>query len=100
MHQLDCDRALTHARSHALDGSMPDVAHRENTRDARLEQKRIAVESPAFGALSLPDQLRTCQDESAVIALHKSAQPVRTGRRPDEDEQAIGRNTIHRSGTA
>ena len=47
MHEGDRHAALADGGGDALDGAEPDVAAREDARDAGLEQVRVAVELPA-----------------------------------------------------
>jgi hypothetical protein len=47
VYEGDCHAALAHGGRDALDRAEPYVATGEDSRNARLQQVRVAVESPA-----------------------------------------------------
>src|SRR5271163_4652506 len=65
---------------------MTHVADGEESRNVRLKQKRIAVESPALGALAFSYEVGTRENESAFVALDDSCKPVCLRQRSDENE--------------
>src|SRR5438105_7606126 len=98
MHELDRDRALADTGSHAFDGAVPNVTHRENTGDTSFQQERIPLEGPAIRAFSLPDQVRPCQDKSTNVPLYKAIEPIRAGRGADKNVERAGRHPVYGSG--
>src|ERR1051325_87178 len=84
MHELDRDRPLADPGGDALDGTVTDVAHREYAGNAGFEQVGIPRQAPALGALSLSQQVGPRQDESAIVALHETIEPVGPRRGADE----------------
>src|SRR5215471_14639392 len=98
VHELDCDGALSDTGSHALNGSVPDVAHRENAGDAGLQQVWITIDAPAVGTLPLTNQVRSGQNKSALVPLDIAIEPFRARRCTDEYKQRSGRQAVHRTG--
>ncbi len=83
MHERDRHAALADGGRDALHRAGANVAAREDARDARLQEVRVAVELPAlFGR-----QIRAREDEAAVVERDLGRQPRRLGIGPDEDEE-------------
>ena len=64
--ELDRDRALSDRGGHALDGSMPHVAHCEDARHARFEPQRGALEWPA----SVVWEIRAREQEAVPVSRY------------------------------
>src|SRR5215831_1634075 len=58
MDELDRNRTFTDTGSHAFDGSMSNVTHRENTGNTGFQQEGIPLKGPAIRAFPLPDHGR------------------------------------------
>src|SRR5271165_2053072 len=86
MNKLDSHRALADSRGHALDGTVAHVADCKDTGNVRLQEKRIAVENPAFRPLPAQHHIEPSQNESALVAFDQARQPVRLGQSSDEDK--------------
>ena len=67
MDKLNSNRAFTHRRSHAFDGSGADIANDEDAGDAGFQQKRIAFERPAFRWFTATQQRCAGADKAMVI---------------------------------
>jgi hypothetical protein len=90
MHELHDDSSFADARSHALDRAVAHIANHENTRHVDFEQTGISIEGPRRRPLSVSEQVRPGENESALVALDEIAQPLRARLRADENEQAAG----------
>ena len=93
MHERDCHAAFADARSDALDRSVTYVPGCEDPRDARLEQKRIALTRPSCRR-ALPQQIHhvaTRADVAPLIPNHIGGKPRRLGVCADEDEKRVTR---------
>src|SRR4029077_8624560 len=91
MHELHDDGALADAGGDTLHRAVAHVTDDKNARNIGFEQAGIAVERPAFRALAIVEQVRTGQDDPALIAHHQRVEPFGARLRADEDEQASGR---------
>ena len=69
MDELHRHRSFAHSGSHALHRTMAHIAHGKNAGNIGLQQERIALERPALGALPVPYEVGTGQDETAFVAL-------------------------------
>src|SRR5579871_4257344 len=98
VHELNGDRTFAHTGGHAFDGTMPNVAHGKYARDAGFQKKWIAVEGPARGPLAGSHHVGTGEDESMLIALDETIEPVRARLGADENEQGADRDSLDRSG--
>src|SRR5215831_3816129 len=94
MDELDRNRTFTDTGSHAFDGSMSNVTHRENTGNTGFQQEGIPLKGPAIRAFPLPDQVGACQNESTVVPLYEAIEPICAGRRTDEYEERTCRHTV------
>src|SRR5262245_29170001 len=79
----DGRRAFVHGRGHAARGLVPDVAHREHARQARLELVGPAVEVPLGLAADPEVDVPPGHHVAVVVALEHAGQPVRV--RPGAD---------------
>ena len=86
MHQRDRHAALADGGGNAFHGAEPDVAAREDARDAGLEEVRVAVELPPPGG----GHVGAREHVAAAVERDLGRQPRRLGIRSDEDEQAAG----------
>src|SRR5206468_2716450 len=81
-------------------GSITDVSHGENAGDVGLEQEGFPIGGPTSRALTVARQVRSGQDKSTCVPLHKAIEPTRARRGADEHEQRTRRYPIDRSGRA
>src|SRR5262245_61580096 len=77
---------------------MANVADDEDTRHAGLEEERIAIQSPAPWQLTIFDEIGAGEDETQLIAINDSREPVSARQRADEDEERVGRHTLDLAG--
>ena len=94
MDELHSHGTFPNARSYALNGAMSDVSNGKNSGNVRLQQEGIALESPSFWPLAVPEQIGAGADESTFIAFDYVAQPVCARQRADKDEQRLGRDGL------
>jgi len=59
-----------------------------------LQQPRLAFQWPTLRRLSGVHQIRTSEDETLVVALHRAVQPVSGWRGTDKNEQRNRRNLL------
>src|SRR5690242_13086509 len=97
MHELDDDGAFTDAGGHALYGTVAHVANDEDPGDVSFQQARIAVESPGRGTLAISKKVGPRENEAALVALDKIAEPCGARLRADKDEKARGGELLARS---
>src|SRR6516164_2489111 len=90
VYKLDRGGTLSHGRCDALDGAVAGVAGSEHSRQARLQEKRLALEFPPAGRMARAEQVATGQDVSLGIHLDGAREPLSMGRSPDENEQRGG----------
>src|SRR5262249_11655643 len=86
VHEGDRHAALADGGGDAFDRAEPDIAAREDARDARLEQVRVAVELPA----SRVAYVGAREHVAAAVECDLRRQPGRLSIRSDEDEQPAG----------
>src|SRR5438045_3548247 len=94
MNELHRDGAFAYTGCDALHRAMAHVTDGEDAGHAGLEQKRIAIQGPALGQLAIVDEIGTGEDETKLIALHDSGEPVGAGKRADKDEERVCRYTL------
>src|ERR1041385_7989505 len=95
MNELHRHRAFTHARSHALNRAMPDIAYGEQAGNICFQEERVSLKVPVLGALAFPHEIRTCKDEAAIISFYQIAQPISTRERANKDKHGTGRYTLN-----
>src|SRR5258708_34651626 len=89
MDELHRYRSLADARSDALHGTMPHIAHRKDSGDICLEQEWIPVQRPPLGALSVTDKARGGQEEASLISFDQNSQPTSTQQGSHKHEDRI-----------
>src|SRR5829696_1589771 len=92
--ELDGDGALADGRGTALDRAVAHVSSDEDTWHARLQQERVPIWPPALGTLPFMHQIRPREDKATLVALYHAVQPLRLRRRPDKDEERMGRRGL------
>src|SRR5919112_1374593 len=92
--ELDGDGALADGRGAALDRAVAHVSSDEDTWHARLQQERVPIWPPALGTLPFMHQIRPREDKATLVALYHAVQPLRLRRRPDKDEERMGRRGL------
>src|ERR687897_902786 len=92
--ELDGDGALADGRGAALDRAVAHVSSDEDTWHARLQQERVPIWPPALGTLPFMHQIRPREDKATLVALYDAVQPLRLRRRPDKDEERMGRRGL------
>src|SRR3954453_13836765 len=95
VHELDRDRALSDRRGDALDGTMPHVARREDTRHARLEQQRAGRRRWFIVG---PLEIRAGEQEALAVSRYLFGQPIGPRAGTDQDEKAVGGDSLVLSG--
>ena len=80
MDELYSNGAFADAGSDALDRAVADISDNEDTWDTRFKERGIAVEGPALRPLALVHQILAGEDEAAIVALDKVAQPFGAGK--------------------
>src|SRR5258708_35494873 len=95
MDELHRYRSLADARSDALHGTMPHIAHRKDSGDICLEQEWIPVQRPPRGGLSVTDKVRAGQEEASLISFDQNSQPVSSRQGSNKDEDRIRRHPFH-----
>src|SRR5271166_1040100 len=98
MNELHRDRSFTDSGSDSLDGTVAHITHRKNAGNISLEQEGIAIESPAFRPLPVTDQVRTGQQESALVPLDDASQKIRPRQLSNNDKHRTGRHTLRLAG--
>src|SRR5271170_1718194 len=98
MHELDDDGAFTNAGGNTLHRTVADVTHDKDSWDVGLQQTGIAIEGPGSRALAIAEKVRAGEDEAALVALDEVAEPLGTGLRADENEEARRRKLVAFSG--
>jgi len=83
--ELDGDRPFSDGGGHSLDGSMPDVAGREDAGHAGFEQTRTPLERPPM----LRSQIWASEQEALLVSRDLSREPSGPRIRPDEDEESV-----------
>src|SRR5215203_3119751 len=92
--ELDGDGALADGRGTALDRPVAHVSSDEDTWHARLQQERVPIWSPALGTFPFMHHIRPREDKATLVALYDAVQPLRLRRRPDKDEERMGRRGL------
>ncbi len=69
MDELHRHRSFTDSRSHPFYGTVAHIADGKNAGNIGLEQERIPVECPSLRALPVANEIRTGQQETALVAL-------------------------------
>ena len=69
MNELHSHRALAHAGGYALHRTVADISHGKQAGNIGLQQKRIAVERPPLGPLSIAYQIRAGQDKAVIQSV-------------------------------
>src|SRR5215204_6111771 len=83
--EMDCYRALTHRRGHALNGCMAHIPGRKHPRHARLERKRPALEWPSV----IGRKVLAGVEEPVSVARDLVGQPVAVRASPDQHEERV-----------
>src|SRR5687767_8897472 len=94
MDELDRDGALAHARRAPLDRAPSYVPGHENARDTHLQKERLPLLSPADGTTTSLCQVWPGEQETVLVPLHDSLQPVRVRHGADEDEEGGRRHCL------
>src|SRR5579859_1317409 len=94
MNELHSYRSLANSGSDPFHGTMAHIAHSKKTGNVGLQQEGVSVQGPSLWALSLPDEIRTGQNEAAAVSLDYIRQPVSSRQRTDKDKHGIGRHTL------
>src|SRR3954464_15871537 len=105
MNELHSHRAFTNAGGHALDRTVPDIAHREQAGNIRFQKEGVALQRPGLRTLTFPEYVRTSEDKAAVISLYDVTQPIRARQGANKSEHGgcghtlnfIGIGTKHRN---
>src|SRR5581483_1183071 len=87
MHELNSDRAFSHARRDAADRAMAHIADRENTRRTGFQQTGVAVERPAARALAPGKKIWSGENKTVLVPSNGVAEPTRARLRANEDEK-------------
>ena len=74
MNELNCDGSFSDAGSHALHGTMPDIANGKYARNICFQQKGIAVLRPALRTLTSLHDIGAGKNEPAIITLDRRRQ--------------------------
>src|SRR5881397_3793479 len=71
------NRSFADSRRHALEISAPDVADREDARQARLEKMRRPRERPPGRGQVVARKIRPCLDEPVCVERDAAFEPMR-----------------------
>src|SRR5277367_3026705 len=97
MHELDNDGAFANAGGDAFYGAVAHIADDKDAGDIGFEQARITIERPRRGPLAVAHQVRTVENESALVAFDNVAEPLGAGLCADENEEARSRELLARA---
>src|ERR1700722_974506 len=94
MDELHGHRSLTDSGGYPFYRTVAHVANRENSGNICLQQKRVAVESPSFGMLPIPEEVGTSQQETAFVPFDERSEPLSARQCTNKDEHRTGRHAL------
>src|SRR5436190_19729108 len=95
MDELHRHRSFADSRSHSFYGTVAHVADRKDAGNISLEQKRISVERPPLRPLPVTYEIRTSQQETALVPFDGIRKPVRPRQGPNKNEHRARRYTLN-----
>src|ERR1700733_10688496 len=98
MDELNRHRSFTDTESHPLYRAVTHITHGKDAGNIGLEQERITVERPAFWMLPVTYKIGAGQQESALVPLNDTRQPIRPRQRPNEYKHCTRRYALNLAG--
>src|ERR1022692_266366 len=98
MDELHRYRSFPDSRSHSFYRTMAHIAHGKDAGNIGLEQEWIPIKRPAFRTLPVTHQVRTSQQETALIPLDDIPQPIRPWQRSNENKHGTRRHALNLAG--
>ena len=80
--QGDDDRALADGRRNALDRPVPEIAHRNDTRNTGLERHRRPLKGPTDRWPAVIEEVTTGHDVASVVDDNLTGEPSTTTQSP------------------
>src|SRR5262252_9070845 len=92
MHQFHGHCPFTHARSDAFGGTMTDIPSDENSGNARLKIKGVAVCGPSGGTFAVEHKMLPGNEVTLRISFDDSSEPIGSGNSARINQQRAGRH--------
>src|SRR5713226_119842 len=95
MDELHRHRSFTDSGSHPFYRTVADIANGKDAGNIGLKQERISVERPSLRALAVTYKVRPGQQETALVPLDDTRQPIRPRQCSNEDKHRTRRNALN-----
>src|ERR1700722_3086273 len=79
---------------------MAHIAHGKKARNISFEQEWIPVERPSPGTLPVANQVGTCEQETALVALDNVRQPIRLWQCANKNKHCARRDALCLAGVS